>query len=40
MVTHNELISQMASRVIRLKDGEIVLDQPNENIVAAEALEL
>ena len=40
MVTHNELIAQMATRVIRVKDGQIVLDQQNDNIVAAEALEL
>jgi len=40
MVTHNELISQMASRVIRLKDGQIIEDSINNNIISAEALEL
>ncbi len=35
MVTHNELISQMATRVIRLKDGQIIADAKNENVVSA-----
>lgn len=40
MVTHNELIAQMATRVIRLKDGQIIEDKQNDNVVSAEALEL
>ncbi len=40
MVTHNELISQMATRIIRMKDGQIIEDKANDNIVSAEALEL
>ena len=40
MVTHNEIISQMASRIIRMKDGQIIEDVKNENVISAEALEL
>ncbi|MBQ9415855.1 MAG: ABC transporter ATP-binding protein [Clostridia bacterium] len=31
MVTHNEIIAQMADRIIRLKDGRILSDEKNEN---------
>ena len=39
MVTHNDAISQMADRVIRLKDGRILSNKMNDSKVAAEELE-
>ena len=32
IVTHEEHIARMASRIIRLEDGHIVADEPNEPI--------
>lgn len=40
MVTHNENISHMADRIIRLKDGKIVSDEKNNEKIKAGALEL
>ncbi|MCD8121445.1 MAG: ABC transporter ATP-binding protein [Clostridiales bacterium] len=31
MITHNDAIENMAHRIIRIKDGKIVLDKENEN---------
>ena len=39
MVTHNDAISQMADRVIRLRDGSILSNKLNDSKVAAEDLE-
>ena len=39
MVTHNDAISQMADRVIRLRDGRILSNKLNDSKVAAEDLE-
>ncbi|NJO89981.1 MAG: ABC transporter ATP-binding protein [Chloroflexia bacterium] len=35
LVTHEEEIAQHAHRIIRLKDGEIELDEINENIIVS-----
>lgn len=39
MVTHNEAISQIADRVVKLRDGQIRSNLKNDNKIAAEALE-
>ena len=39
MVTHNDAISQMADRVIRLRDGRILSNKMNDSKVVAEDLE-
>ncbi|MDY6368147.1 MAG: ABC transporter ATP-binding protein [Clostridia bacterium] len=40
MVTHNETISKMADRIIRLKDGKIVSDDKNDEKIGAGELVL
>ena len=40
MVTHNENISLMADRIIRLKDGKIISDTVNQNKIQAKELTL
>lgn len=40
MVTHNETIAQMADTIIRLKDGEIISNEKNQNKVKASDLVL
>jgi len=39
LVTHNASIARMADRVLRLRDGEIVADEPNSSPEDAAALE-
>ena len=39
LVTHNEALAGMADRVIRLKDGSVLEDLVNHNIVSADSLE-
>ena len=39
IATHNEEITGMAKRIVRLKDGKINADIVNENIKSAEELE-
>ena len=39
IVTHNNAISLMAHRILKLHDGKIVSNQVNENVVPAEKLE-
>jgi putative ABC transport system ATP-binding protein len=39
LVTHNAVIAQVASRVIRMRDGRIREDRPNDRPMAVEALE-
>jgi putative ABC transport system ATP-binding protein len=39
IVTHNAAISQMAHRVIRLKDGQIVENRQNANPIGVEELQ-
>ena len=39
LVTHNAAIAEMADRVLRMRDGEIVSDRRNEHPAAAEQLE-
>ncbi len=38
LVTHEEDIAQYAHRIVRLKDGEIYSDAPNEHIASAKEL--
>ena len=38
IVTHNDAIKNMAHRVLRLRDGELVTDERNDNLVAARDL--
>jgi len=40
IITHNDEIRKMADRVIRVKDGKVILNDNNENKVPAEELEL
>lgn len=40
IVTHNEEIAKMADRIIRLKDGRVVADEPNEFKISAKELVL
>lgn len=40
IITHNNEISRMADRIIRVKDGQIVSDELNAGKVEVEALEL
>jgi putative ABC transport system ATP-binding protein len=37
IVTHEEHIARMASRIVRLEDGVLVADEPNEPLVPADA---
>lgn len=39
IITHNLSISQMADRVIKLKDGKIEFNQKNENVRSPEGIE-
>lgn len=39
MVTHNDAIKNMADRVVRLRDGQILKNYINENKIKAEDLE-
>lgn len=39
IVTHNDAIKNMANQVMKLRDGRIVKDYINENIIAAKSLE-
>lgn len=39
IVTHNDAIKQMAHRVLRMRDGQIVKDYLNETVVSADALD-
>ncbi|MHB8869573.1 MAG: ABC transporter ATP-binding protein [Thermoleophilia bacterium] len=39
LVTHNSVIAQMADRVMRLRDGVLVSDEPNASPMAPEELE-
>jgi glutamate/aspartate transport system ATP-binding protein len=39
MVTHNAVIARMADRVLRMRSGEIVADEPNAAPAAASTLE-
>lgn len=39
MVTHNEAIKHMAHRVLKLHDGQIIMDYANETIIPAKELE-
>lgn len=39
IVTHNDAIKQMAHRVLKLRDGQIVKNYVNETIIAAKDLE-
>ena len=40
IITHNELISGMADRVLRIKDGKVVSDTVNNAKIKAEEMEL
>ena len=40
MVTHNENIAKMADTIIRLKDGQIISNEKNNDKVKASDLEL
>ena len=39
IVTHNDAIKHMAHRILRLRDGQLVGDEVNENILPAKELE-
>lgn len=39
IITHNELIKNIANRIIRIKDGEIIENKINPNIMDAERIE-
>lgn len=39
IVTHNDAIKHMAHRILRLRDGELVEDSPNDDIWPAASLE-
>jgi putative ABC transport system ATP-binding protein len=39
LVTHNSEIAKMADRIMALKNGEIVKNQVNQNILQAHELE-
>ena len=39
IVTHNDIIKNMAHKIIQIKDGKITKDYTNENRVAAKSLE-
>lgn len=39
LVTHTREIAQMANRIIVMKDGKVISDQTNDNIVKAEEVE-
>ena len=40
IITHNETICSMSHRIVRLKDGQIIDDKENANLISAELLEL
>lgn len=40
IVTHNELIAQIADRIIKLKDGRIIKNYLNDNKISASEMEL
>jgi putative ABC transport system ATP-binding protein len=40
IVTHNELIAQIADRIIKLKDGKIIKNDLNDHKISASRLEL
>ncbi len=39
IVTHNDAIKHMAHRILRLRDGELVSDELNSNVLPARELE-
>ena len=39
LVTHTREIAQMANRVVTMKNGKVISDKPNKNIVKAEEVE-
>ena len=40
IITHNEDIRLMADRIIRIKDGKVVLNEKNLNKISAENIEV
>ena len=40
IITHNEQIRCMADRIIRIKDGQVVLNEKNDNKLSVESIEL
>ncbi|MCM1508052.1 MAG: ABC transporter ATP-binding protein [Ruminococcus flavefaciens] len=40
IITHNEEISKMGDRIIRIKDGKVIYNEKNQNKLSAEQLEL
>ncbi|MCR4955146.1 MAG: ABC transporter ATP-binding protein [Lachnospiraceae bacterium] len=40
IITHNEDIRLMADRIIRIKDGKVVLNEKNQNKISAEMIEV
>ena len=39
LVTHTKEIAQMANRIVVMKNGQVISDKPNKNIVKAEEVE-
>ena len=39
LVTHTREIAQMANRIVTMKNGKVISDKPNKNIVKAEEVE-
>lgn len=40
IITHNEVIKEMAGRIIKIKDGKVIENKVNENKISAEDLQI